>query len=49
MSITSALFSGTSGLAANGAALAVIGNDIANINMVGFKGSRSEFERSSTG
>ncbi|MBI3090206.1 MAG: flagellar hook protein FlgE [Candidatus Tectomicrobia bacterium] len=44
MSITSALFSGSSGLAANGSALAVIGNNIANVNTVGFKSSRSEFQ-----
>ena len=38
------LFSGLSGLNANGTALSVIGNNIANINTVGFKASDVSFE-----
>ncbi len=43
MSITSALFTGVSGLLNNGEAMNVIGNNIANVNTVGFKSSRSIF------
>ncbi len=43
MSITSALFTGVSGLLNNGEAMNVIGNNIANVNTVGFKGARSLF------
>ncbi len=38
------LFTGISGLNANMSALSVIGNNIANLNTVGFKGSRVSFE-----
>jgi flagellar hook protein FlgE len=43
MALFGALSIGRSGLAANGAALSVIGNNIANVGTVGFKGSRTEF------
>lgn len=43
MSITSALFTGVSGLINNGEAMNVIGNNLANVNTIGFKGGRSLF------
>ncbi|MCP9471318.1 MAG: flagellar hook protein FlgE [Nitrospira sp.] len=43
MGILSSLFTGVSGLNANGMALSVIGNNIANLSTVGFKGSRATF------
>lgn len=43
MGISSALFSGVSGLNTNANAMSVIGNNLANTNTVGFKGSRSVF------
>ncbi len=43
MGISSSLFSGISGLSANGNAMSVIGNNIANANTVGFKSSRTVF------
>jgi flagellar hook protein FlgE len=43
MGILSSLFTGVSGLNANGNALTVLGNNIANLNTVGFKSSRSVF------
>lgn len=43
MGILTSLFAGVSGLNANGTALSVIGNNIANIGTVGFKGSRATF------
>ncbi|MEA5114715.1 MAG: flagellar hook-basal body complex protein [Geobacteraceae bacterium] len=43
MSITSALFTGVSGLSSNGEAMNVIGNNIANANTVGFKSARTLF------
>lgn len=43
MAIFGALGTARSGLVATGAALSVIGNNIANVNTVGFKGSRTEF------
>ena len=39
----SSLWTGISGLDANGAAMGVIGNNIANVNTVGFKGSSMAF------
>lgn len=39
----SSLFSGISGLMANSYAISVIGNNIANVNTIGFKGSRTTF------
>lgn len=43
MGILSSLFTGVSGLNANGNALSVVGNNIANLNTIGFKSSRSVF------
>ncbi len=43
MGITSALYSGVSGLSTNSAAMSVVGNNLANTNTLGFKGSRSVF------
>jgi len=43
MGIQSSLFTGVSGLSANGNAMTVLGNNIANSNTIGFKGSRSVF------
>jgi|GEM_PF-299530 len=43
MSITSALYTGVSGLIGNSEALNVIGNNISNVNTTGFKSSRSVF------
>lgn len=44
MGLTSSLFSGVSGLATLGNAMTVIGDNIANINTVGFKSSRVIFQ-----
>ena len=43
MGITSALYSGVSGLNTNSSAMSVVGNNLANTNTVGFKGSRTVF------
>lgn len=43
MSITSALFTGVSGLINNGEAMNVIGNNLANVNTTGFKYARTLF------
>ena len=43
MGILSSLFTGVSGLNASGNALSVIGNNIANLNTIGFKSSRTVF------
>ena len=43
MSITSAMFTGVSGLLNNGEAINVIGNNIANVSTTGFKSSRTLF------
>ena len=43
MGVSGSLFSGISGLNANGHAMNVIGNNIANANTVGFKASRTVF------
>jgi flagellar hook protein FlgE len=43
MGILSSLFAGVSGLNANGTTLSVIGNNIANLSTVGFKGSKATF------
>ncbi|PHR29445.1 MAG: flagellar hook-basal body protein [Desulfotalea sp.] len=43
MGISSAFYSGVSGLNTNSAAMSVIGNNLANTNTVGFKGSRHVF------
>ena len=44
MSISSSLFSGISGLSTNGDAMSVIGDNIANVNTIGFKSSRTTFQ-----
>ncbi len=43
MGITSAMYSGVSGINTNSQAMTVIGNNLANTNTVGFKGSRTVF------
>ncbi|MDD2851656.1 MAG: flagellar hook basal-body protein [Desulfuromonadaceae bacterium] len=43
MSVTSAMFTGVSGLLANAEGINVIGNNLANVNTVGFKDSRMLF------
>jgi len=43
MPLTGALYSGVSGINTNGNAMNVIGDNIANVNTVGFKGSRAVF------
>lgn len=43
MGISSAMYSGVSGLNTNGQAMSVIGNNLANTNTIGFKGSRTVF------
>lgn len=44
MGISSSLFSGISGLSTHGNAMSVIGDNIANVNTIGFKSSRTTFE-----
>lgn len=44
MGVLSSLYTGVSGLAAQGEALGVIGDNIANSNTTGFKASRAEFQ-----
>ena len=44
MSLTSSLFSGVSGLSTLGNSMTVIGDNIANVNTVGFKSSRVTFQ-----
>ncbi len=44
MGILSSLYTGVSGLAAQGEALGVISDNIANANTTGYKGSRAEFQ-----
>ncbi|MGH7930957.1 MAG: flagellar hook-basal body complex protein, partial [Candidatus Binatia bacterium] len=43
MALTGALFAGVSGINSNGNAMNVIGDNIANVNTVGFKSSRAVF------
>ena len=43
MGISSALYSGVSGLKTNSHAMSVIGNNLAHTNTVGFKGARTVF------
>jgi flagellar hook protein FlgE len=43
MSITSAMYTGVSGLKSNGDAMNVIGNNISNVNTIGFKAGRTVF------
>ncbi len=44
MALSSALFSGISGLSSLGNAMQIIGDNIANVNTVGFKGSAFNFQ-----
>jgi flagellar hook protein FlgE len=44
MSINRSLYIGLSGMSANAQALSQIGNNIANINTVGYKGTRAVFQ-----
>ena len=44
MGISSSLFSGISGLSTHGNAMSVIGDNIANVNTIGFKASRTSFQ-----
>ena len=43
MSVTSALYTGVSGLMANAEGINIIGNNLSNVNTVGFKGARIGF------
>jgi flagellar hook protein FlgE len=43
MSLMTALYSGASGLEANSTELSIVGDNIANANTIGFKGSRAAF------
>ncbi len=43
MSITSSMYAGAAGLSAHSDAMGVISDNIANVNTVGFKGSRANF------
>lgn len=44
MGIFSALFSGVNGINSNGSVISVIGDNISNVNTVGYKASRATFE-----
>jgi len=44
MGVLSSLYTGVSGLSAQGEALGVISDNIANANTIGFKSSRAEFQ-----
>jgi flagellar hook protein FlgE len=44
MSIWSSLYTGSSGLSAHGDAISIVGDNIANVSTVGFKGSRASFK-----
>lgn len=44
MGLTTALYSGLSGLSANSQLITVAGNNLANVNTTAFKGSRADFE-----
>ncbi len=44
MSLTASMWTGISGLLAHGEKMNVLGNNIANVNTVGFKGARMDFE-----
>ncbi len=44
MALSSALFSGTSGLTAMGDTMQIIGDNIANVNTIGFKSSQANFQ-----
>ena len=44
MTVTSSMWTGVSGLLAHGEKMSVVGNNIANVNTVGFKSQRMDFE-----
>lgn len=44
MSIFTALFAGVNGINSNGDVVSLIGDNIANVNTIGFKSARAEFE-----
>lgn len=44
MSIVSSMYTGASGLSAHGDAMQVVGDNLANSNTIGYKGSRANFE-----
>ncbi|WP_029895397.1 flagellar hook protein FlgE [Desulfohalovibrio reitneri] len=44
MGLSAALFSGITGLGAHGEKMSVLGNNIANVNTIGFKAARMHFE-----
>jgi flagellar hook protein FlgE len=44
MSIWTTLYTGSSGITAFGKGISIIGDNIANVSTIGFKGSRAEFE-----
>jgi len=44
MALSSALFSGTSGLKTMGDSMQIIGDNIANVNTIGFKSSQADFQ-----
>lgn len=44
MGLFSALFAGVNGINSNGNVISVIGDNIANVNTIGYKGSRAQFE-----
>lgn len=44
MGLSASMWTGVSGLTAHGEKMSVIGNNIANVNTVGFKGARMHFE-----
>ena len=44
MSIVNAMYTGVSGLATEGDALGIVGDNVANANTVGFKRARAQFE-----
>ncbi len=44
MSITKAMYAGVSGMSAESDALGVVGDNVANVNTIGFKKSRAHFE-----
>lgn len=44
MSLTASMWTGVSGLLVHGEKMNVLGNNIANVNTVGFKGARMDFE-----
>ncbi len=43
MSLVSSLFTGVTGLTGNSKAMGIIGDNISNVNTVGFKGSKAVF------